>query len=406
MKLAPGQGRLQHVAGIHGPLGRAGPDQRVKLVDEQDDLPLGADHFLEDRLQPLLELAPELGPGDQRPEVEDDHPFVTQRVRHVAGHDPAGEPLHDGRLADPRLADQDRVVLGAPREHLDDAANLLVPADDRIELLPPGERRQVAPILFERLVLVLGSGIGDPLAAPHVDQCLEESLPRDPRGGHDLLHRVAGQLVAESQQQVVGRDVVILELGGLLLGLVQDLCQIRRDELPRHGSGDSGQPIDGGLQLGRQPFGVGPQLVEHRPRGSPLLLHQGEEEVKRVDGLLAVGGGEGAGALQGFLCLDGQSVGSHGVLASSSKNSRLIVHAVRPNPGHPGGHRVDGSLRLMGRQLRRHTRRNQRAGHLTTERANHSPGCPDPAFGPPVRLSCRPGIIRCEITPPRRLQSI
>ena len=44
------------------------------------------------------------------------------------------EPLDDRRLADAGLADQHRVVLGAPRQHLDDAADLLVAADHRIEL--------------------------------------------------------------------------------------------------------------------------------------------------------------------------------------------------------------------------------------------------------------------------------
>jgi hypothetical protein len=41
-------------------------------------------------------------------------------------------------LPTPGLADQHRIVLGAPAQHLDDAANLLVAADDRVELAAPG----------------------------------------------------------------------------------------------------------------------------------------------------------------------------------------------------------------------------------------------------------------------------
>ena len=48
-----------------------------------------------------------------------------QRLGHVAGDDALGQALDDGRLADARLADQGRVVLGAPREDLDDALDLL-----------------------------------------------------------------------------------------------------------------------------------------------------------------------------------------------------------------------------------------------------------------------------------------
>ena len=50
------------------------------------------------------------------------------------GDDAAGEPLHDGRLADAGVADQDRVVLRPPRQDLHDAADLLVAADDGVEL--------------------------------------------------------------------------------------------------------------------------------------------------------------------------------------------------------------------------------------------------------------------------------
>ena len=47
--------------------------------------------------------------------------------------DAAGEPFDDRGLSDAGLADQDRVVLGAAREDLDDAADLLVAPDDRVE---------------------------------------------------------------------------------------------------------------------------------------------------------------------------------------------------------------------------------------------------------------------------------
>ncbi len=41
-QLAARQGRLEHVARVHGALGRARADERVELVDEEDDRALGA----------------------------------------------------------------------------------------------------------------------------------------------------------------------------------------------------------------------------------------------------------------------------------------------------------------------------------------------------------------------------
>ena len=100
--------------------------------------PFGLGDLLQHGLEPLLELAAVLGPGDQRPHVEGDDALVLQPLGHVAADDPLGQPLDDGGLADAGLADQHRVVLGPPAQHLDDAADLLVAADDRVELAVAG----------------------------------------------------------------------------------------------------------------------------------------------------------------------------------------------------------------------------------------------------------------------------
>ena len=152
VELAAGKHRLEQVRGVHRALGRARADDGVELVDEQDDLALGVLDLLEDGLEPLLELAAELGAGDERAEVERDDALVLEPLGHVAADDALGEPLDDGRLADAGLADEDRVVLGPPAEDLDDPADLVVAADDRVELAGSRLGGQVAAVLLERLV--------------------------------------------------------------------------------------------------------------------------------------------------------------------------------------------------------------------------------------------------------------
>ena len=126
--------RLEQVARVHRPFGLAGADDRVQFVDEQDDPALTGSDFLEERLEPVLEFSAVLGPRDHRPKVHRDEPFVFQRLRHVAAHDAPGQSLGDGRFAHARLADEHGIVLGPAREHLHDTADLLVPADHRIDL--------------------------------------------------------------------------------------------------------------------------------------------------------------------------------------------------------------------------------------------------------------------------------
>ncbi len=166
VQLAPGQGRLDHVGGVHRPFRRPGAHQGVELVDEHDDLALGFGHLLEHRLEAVFELAPELGAGDEGAHIQGHQSLVFQALGHVAVDDALGQALDDGGLAHPGLADEHRVVLGAPGEHLDDAPDFIVPADDRVQLAGPGHLRQVLAVLLQGLELLLRGLVRDPLGAP------------------------------------------------------------------------------------------------------------------------------------------------------------------------------------------------------------------------------------------------
>ena len=134
LQLAAGERRLEDVGGVDGAFGGAGADEHVHLIDEEDAV-AGALDLFDDLLEALLELAAVLGAGDERADVEREQALVEQRLGHFAADDALGERLDDGGLADAGLADEDRVVLGAAREDLDDALDLLLAADDGVELV-------------------------------------------------------------------------------------------------------------------------------------------------------------------------------------------------------------------------------------------------------------------------------
>ena len=148
LDFAAGQGGLQHVGGVDGAFRAAGADQRVQLVDEQDGV-LGAAHLVHDGLDAFLELAAILGAGHHHGQVEHDDAAVAQQFGDVAVDDQLGQAFDDGGLADAGLAEQDGVVLGAAAEHLDDALDLVGPADDRVEFALAGEFGEVAPETVE-----------------------------------------------------------------------------------------------------------------------------------------------------------------------------------------------------------------------------------------------------------------
>ena len=103
-------------------------------------------------------------------DVHRDDPLFLQRFRHVAADDAARETFHDRRLADARLADQHRIVFRPAREHLHDAPDFVVAADDRIDLSAPRQLGQIAPIFLQRLIFPFRILIGHALRTAHLLQ--------------------------------------------------------------------------------------------------------------------------------------------------------------------------------------------------------------------------------------------
>ena len=214
LDLAARQRGLQHVGGVDRPLRGAGPDQGVQLVEEEDHV-LGLADLLHDRLEPLLELAAVLGAGHEGAQVELQQPLLGQHVRHLVPDDPLGEALDDGGLAHAGLADQDRVVLGPAGQDLDDALDLGLAADDRVELALPGQLGEIAGELVE------DGGLGALLRARVVlvaeqGQRLLADLVQAGAEGLEDLGRDRLPFLHQAQEQVLGADVVVPELAGFL----------------------------------------------------------------------------------------------------------------------------------------------------------------------------------------------
>ena len=230
--------------GVDRAFGRTGSDERVDLVDEQDDVAAGAD-LLEHLLQPLLEVAAVAGAGDEGAEVEGVELLARQRLGHVAGDDLLGQALDDGRLADAGLADQHRVVLRAPGEHLHDALHLAEAADHRVELLLAGELREVATELVEDLAAALVAlglrlrtggrrrgGLRLALRALVAGQELDDLLAHAGEVGAELDEHLGGDAFAladEAEEDVLGADVVVAELQRLAQRQLEHLLRPRRE---------------------------------------------------------------------------------------------------------------------------------------------------------------------------------
>ena len=230
LQLATGQHRLQDRRSIDGALGGTRTHQGVDLVDEQHDVAAGLD-LLQHLLQALLEIAAVAATGDERAEVEGVELLVAQRVGHFVRDDALGEALDDRGLADARLADEHRVVLGAAAEDLHDTLELAIASDHRVELLLAGQLGEVATELVEHLAATLVAGVflrgtrwrgagGCRLArlasgALVARQQLDDLLANPAEVGAQLHEHLGGNALAladEAEQDVLGADVVVTQL--------------------------------------------------------------------------------------------------------------------------------------------------------------------------------------------------
>ena len=223
--LAARERRLQDVGRVERPFGRARADQRVQLVDEHDDVRVLGE-LLHDRLEALFELAAVLRAGDDQRDVERQDPLVGEEVRHVAVDDLLRQPLDDGGLADAGLADQHGVVLGPAAEHLLHALELVVAADQRIELVLHRRLGQIAAELGQQRRL-LDAARQRRLLVEQLDDVLADGVE-----AHPLLHQDGGGdaalLAQDAEQQVLGADVVVQQPVGFFGGKAAARAWFRR----------------------------------------------------------------------------------------------------------------------------------------------------------------------------------
>src|SRR5579883_486453 len=281
LQLATRQRRLQDVRGVHRAFGGAGAHQRVQLVDKQHAVARGA-NLLDDLLEALLELAAVLRSGDQRANVERQQALACQRLGHVALHDLVGQALDDGGLANAGLADQGRIVLGPAAQDLDDALDLLLAADDRIQLVVAGGGREVHAQLIDgrgaavaALAVRRAAGLREHLDGLRADLLQVHAEALQHAGGNALA------LANEAQQQVLRTNVVMPQASGFVHGQLDDLLSARgqADLADNHAVAAADDELDRAADLVQ----LDAEVAQHLGRDTLALTDEAQQQVLGPD---------------------------------------------------------------------------------------------------------------------------
>ena len=97
VQFAAGQRRFQQVSRVHCALpAAAGPDERMNLVDEKNNLTVGVGYFFDHGFEAFFKLALVLGTRYQQPHIQGNQGLAFQVLGHVAVHDALRQAFHDG----------------------------------------------------------------------------------------------------------------------------------------------------------------------------------------------------------------------------------------------------------------------------------------------------------------------
>ena len=174
---------------------------------------------------------------------------------------------------------------------------------------------QVAAELVQRLELVLGVLVGHAVRAAHLGDGLEQLVARRPGAAQGVARARLG--ARQREQQVLGGDVLVLELAGGLLGAAEDLHDLAggADVLGAL-AGDSGKAVEGLVDLAADLRRGRAELLQHRHDDAAVLLEEDGEKMFGGDLRVAAVVGEALRGLDGLLRLDGEAVCVHAAVLS------------------------------------------------------------------------------------------
>ena len=222
LDVAARERRLQDVRRIHRAFGRARADNHMQLINKQDHV-FGVLQLVEHALNALFKLAAVLGARNHTGQIERNQTLALQVLGYVAGHNLLCQALGNRSLANARVTNERRIVLGAAGQDLDDAVDLFLTADDWVKLALAGSPGQIlaeflndfggaaALLCTARTAAALGHG--------DILFCAANRLQQR---GIQLLHIYAQRaqhaqgnilpLSNQAEQQVLGADVIHAEL--------------------------------------------------------------------------------------------------------------------------------------------------------------------------------------------------
>ena len=281
----------------------------MQLIDEQNDVAVLL-HFVDGGLDTLFKIATVLRTRDHTGKIKSHQTLAFQQLRHLAFMNLQRQAFRNGGLADARFTDEHRIILRTTRQDLNDTFNLVMTADDRVNLAFGCELCQVAAKLFKCTaaflfavfvlrVRVAGSFIDGITVGKRRGQRICNALRVNAEHLQET-HRKAFTVFNDGNEQVLRADVVTAEFGG------RELCHLQNALCARGEicGGEVRRRRSANLLLHQALVIVcrDAEFIQHVERNAAALCNQAVEHVLTADVIVAKFLRLFDGAVHGIVC--------------------------------------------------------------------------------------------------------
>ena len=135
MQFTSGKHRLKHISCIHRTVCFTCSYNRMKFIDEKNDLSVTVLHFFQNGFQTFLEFTTILRSCYQCSHIQRKDCLIFQSFRYISADDSLCKSFYNRSFTYTRFTDQHRVILCLTGQDTNHITDLFITSDDRIQFL-------------------------------------------------------------------------------------------------------------------------------------------------------------------------------------------------------------------------------------------------------------------------------
>ena len=302
MQLTSCQHRLQQVACIHCAVRFACTNNRMQLINKEDNLTFALSNLIQNGFQSLLKFTTEFCACNQRTHIQREDGFILQAVGYILFHDTLCQTFCNGGFADTGFTNQNRVVFRLSGQNTDDVSDFIVTPNHRIKLFASCLFHQVCAVFLQSIIGCFGRIARHSGVATDGCQNFHKSVSVHVVLTEQLLQSGIG-CIDHCHKDMLYGNIFVRHIFCQLFCRGQCFFQINRNSC--FAAADTRQPFYLILHCLRQAVDIDIHLLQQSRNQAILLLEQSQQQMLLIQLRIPIFNCIRLGVLNGlqrFLC--------------------------------------------------------------------------------------------------------